>query len=474
MIISASISHAEGDTWWSGNIELDSLAAFQRVQINDPVSVELGGEIFSLIVDSKTIDRSGVGKPKFTVALVSPTAMLASPRTLPLEYVWNDPVYAQDAAEEAAGQAIQWDLVNWQITGGLLQFSGAYAIDVINSIAKAAGGKVETLPDGTLHVRPAFPVSVPDWDTATVDQVLTDTSDNLSCTEAHTSKIVVDKVLVRGYSASDSGFLSVEVNPYCGQATWYAGDAVPLLVFTGRNVSSVEALASAGYIVCSGQIHQNVVEQKLVFTNKNYATLDKPATSLEYAQWIGNSLGSLTLEDDGLTVTASNSGVAIALVRYTIRATAYTWYSPPSSTTAAIETISISSTGVVTMTMGMSTVPVVAYFRATTDYSLGIGEIFCQRGEGLHRGADISEPLLTSTEAKLARGRAELDSNSLLQTVSITCIHRPGFLLGQLVEVHDGLMGQSWRGKITSISHSASGAKLTTTLELQRNGQPAP
>ncbi|MBF0341538.1 MAG: hypothetical protein HQL95_11345, partial [Magnetococcales bacterium] len=40
---------------------------------------------------------------------------------------------------------------------------------------------------------------------------------------------------------------------------------------------------------------------------------------------------------------------------------------------------------------------------------------------------------------------------------------------GQLVEVHDALMGQSWRGKITSVSHSAQGNKLTTSLEILRH-----
>ncbi|MBF0147812.1 MAG: hypothetical protein HQL84_16425 [Magnetococcales bacterium] len=55
-----------------------------------------------------------------------------------------------------------------------------------------------------------------------------------------------------------------------------------------------------------------------------------------------------------------------------------------------------------------------------------------------------------------------------LQEVSLTCLHRPGLMPGQFVEVHDALMGQSWRGKIISVSHSAAGAKLITSLELLR------
>ncbi|MBF0153993.1 MAG: hypothetical protein HQL64_09670, partial [Magnetococcales bacterium] len=93
---------------------------------------------------------------------------------------------------------------------------------------------------------------------------------------------------------------------------------------------------------------------------------------------------------------------------------------------------------------------------------------FCQRGDGAFRGADISDPLLSTDEAKRSRGRAEIDAGEALQEVSLTCLHRPGLMPGQLVEVHDALMGRSWRGKITSVSHSAQGNKLITSLELLR------
>ncbi|MBF0141485.1 MAG: hypothetical protein HQL74_14540, partial [Magnetococcales bacterium] len=117
---------------------------------------------------------------------------------------------------------------------------------------------------------------------------------------------------------------------------------------------------------------------------------------------------------------------------------------------------------------GLSEFPVQVRFTGTTEEILGSGEIFCQRGDGAFRGPDISEPLLTSDEAKRSRGRAEIDAGEPLQEVSLVCLHRPGLMPGQLVEVHDALMGQSWRGKITSVNHSAAGLKLVTLLEVVR------
>ncbi|MBF0629190.1 MAG: hypothetical protein HQL91_13310, partial [Magnetococcales bacterium] len=108
-------------------------------------------------------------------------------------------------------------------------------------------------------------------------------------------------------------------------------------------------------------------------------------------------------------------------------------------------------------------------FAGTTSVRLGSGEIFCQRGDGAFRGADISDPLLSTDDAKRSRGRAEIDAGEALQEMSLICLHRPGFMPGQLVEVHDALMGRSWRGKVTSVSHSAHGVRLVTSLEVLRH-----
>ena len=186
MIISASIAHAEGDSWWSGTLELDDPASFQRIQIDDPLVVELGGETFQLMVDNKTLERDSTGMPRFSVAVVGVTARFASPRAIPLDMVWDAPVFAKDAAEQAIGEAIEWDLLNWFIPGGRLAFHEAAPIDIVRTIAEAAGGVVETLPDGRLRVRHRFPVAVPAWDIAAVEHVLTDAADNLSCRESHT------------------------------------------------------------------------------------------------------------------------------------------------------------------------------------------------------------------------------------------------------------------------------------------------
>ncbi|MEO5348408.1 MAG: hypothetical protein H7836_02020 [Magnetococcus sp. YQC-3] len=454
MIIGASISHAEGDSWWSGNLELDDPASFQRIQIDDPLVLALGGETFQLMVDNKTLERDGIGMPRLSVAVVGVTARFASPHAIPLDRVWDAPVFARDAAEGAVGEAIEWQLVDWLIPGGRLAFHEAAPIDIVRTIAEAAGGVLETLPDGRLRVRHRFPVAVPAWDSAAVDHVLTDAADNLSCRESHLLRIRVNKVLVRGYLPSGGGFLSAEVDARpdglnAGQSAFYSGDTAHLLVHAGDEVVLAEPLVSAGVLLPGGW--QTLFHsQDLVFAGTATATLDKPAIAIDSVVWLGNDLGDLTLEADRRTVSASMAGVAIARVAYRSLARGWGLVSPES-------------------VGGLDEFPVQVRFSGMTAEALGAGEIFCQRGDGVFRGADVSDPLLVTDEAKRSRGRAEIDSGEALQEVALTCLHRPGLMPGQLVEVHDGLMGQSWRGKVTSVSHSAAGPRLTTALELLKN-----
>jgi hypothetical protein len=79
-------------------------------------------------------------------------------------------------------------------------------------------------------------------------------------------------------------------------------------------------------------------------------------------------------------------------------------------------------------------------------------DIVCIRGAGDRRGDDIVEPLLSTVEAGLSRGRAELDEGAFSDESSLTTLVMD-LRLGNVVEVDDSVIGR-WRGKLTSLSHS--------------------
>lgn len=95
-------------------------------------------------------------------------------------------------------------------------------------------------------------------------------------------------------------------------------------------------------------------------------------------------------------------------------------------------------------------------------------DILVVRGDGLRQGEDIEDPLLSSIEVALARGRNEIDANSGLQEVVVEATIKPSSLPGELAEVHDALMGRSWRGKVSGVHHRYARNSATTTFTLER------
>lgn len=81
-------------------------------------------------------------------------------------------------------------------------------------------------------------------------------------------------------------------------------------------------------------------------------------------------------------------------------------------------------------------------------------DIVCVRGDGTRPGEDIIDPLITTLEVALSRGRAELDEGALADEAVLDCVFYDA-RLGQLTEIDDSTLGR-WRGKVTGISHSIS------------------
>lgn len=393
MILSAVVHFYEGDYAWTGTMELGDPAAYQRIRIDDPVTLMMGDSAIDLMVDNKTITRDGVNRPKLTVSLISPTARFVLPRAELMTKTWNNPTMARVAAEEAVGESIQWDLVDWLIPAGRLAFSDASPIDVVQTIARAAGGLVETTPSGVLRVRHRFPVPVPEWATAIPDHVLTDASHNLSCRESYRLTKRCNQVLVRGLLPQPD-HLTVEIDnrpdgPNLGLTQFIAGGPVNLMVMHGpeTNIGSVDV--TAGNLARNADFSCRVTED-IMFGGSRISSLSKPAISIESVVWIGNNQGDLRLLRDGRTVQVDYDCVAMARVTYTARAKSWHLSTP-------------------TMAGGLNSYPVHVLVTGVSGYLGHDGEIICQRGGGEYPGVDISDPLLTSTDAKYSRGRAEID-----------------------------------------------------------------
>lgn len=90
-------------------------------------------------------------------------------------------------------------------------------------------------------------------------------------------------------------------------------------------------------------------------------------------------------------------------------------------------------------------------------------DIIIRRLPADRRGEDIVDPLLTDLEAAIDCGRNAIDAASMSEEVDISMVPLPAAFVGGLIETHDALYGESWRGKITGIRHSVTQDGIPTT-----------
>jgi hypothetical protein len=105
---------------------------------------------------------------------------------------------------------------------------------------------------------------------------------------------------------------------------------------------------------------------------------------------------------------------------------------------------------------------------AQEGHNSGQINVTAQRGDGAYPAPDLVDPLITSLEAALSRGRAEMDRGEALQIVRLATVFRAGGSPGQLIEVHNNLQGQAWRGQITGVDHKVDLGRTWTELEVVR------
>lgn len=326
-IIAASIRQDEGDYAWTAEIELAHVEDYARMKINGAFTLDLYGEVFSLIVDNKAKTRTGPAQTSLRVAGISPSARHAFPRAEPFSKTWTEAVMARAAAEEALGEAIDWQIVDWQIPAGRLAFVDAAPIAVAERIAEAAGAVVETAPDGTVTVRPRFPASVPAWDSAAVAHVYTDPADNLSAEELSRATERVNAVTIRDFT-SEAGstqdiveFIADEDDPLKGTVCVYPRPWRPVeLVHTGNAAVGMnyqgEVTLTKYADGQSGDGHESLVEFKAGRASVRY-----PVMTINSVTWHYAALGAVAAS--GPELQSAAAAYSLARIEYTTRA--YKW-----------------------------------------------------------------------------------------------------------------------------------------------------
>src|SRR5690606_2242003 len=154
---------------------------YRRFTPDKPFVVVLGADEYHFIVDTRSMQRNSQVAIDATINGISPAARLASPRAEPFTKTRDTAVLARAAGDEMlAGSGValsSYDIPDWFIPAFRLAVSDATPMDVLEMIAHAAGGVVQSDIDGTLSIRPLFPVPVPEWE-GNAQHIFSDTLQN--------------------------------------------------------------------------------------------------------------------------------------------------------------------------------------------------------------------------------------------------------------------------------------------------------
>jgi hypothetical protein len=181
-ILSLSLRADAGGYCWAGDVEFARAADYRHLHKGDVFTLHLQGDAWALEVSDKSYSRQGADRPSLRVPFLSPTARLEREK---ISKTWPAVSALAAATEAANGVALDWRIADWQIPAGRLAFSDAPRIQVIQVIAAAVGGIVQTTRAGGLVVKYRYEAPVSQWATATPDNIYLDTADNLSYSESY-------------------------------------------------------------------------------------------------------------------------------------------------------------------------------------------------------------------------------------------------------------------------------------------------
>lgn len=318
--ISVEVGIDDGDAVWSGSIEVSSPGQYAAIELEDEVALVLSGVPYNLFVDAKSIDRDSPTGAAMKISCLSPAALQDEPYATPIEHTQATSVQAKDLVESLLGQTVDWGIVDWTILPYRFAVKDQTPLAAARLVAEAAGGVLESLPDGTLRARYRFPVSVPEFATTNPDITLSDLEDNLSSREKRYRTDVFDSFRLREGKGILADSLEWEPDDSGNEGTLRA------YLTPWRQTAYVEHTDDVALPLSLVGVVARTEEETLEIINGE-GSLRYPAVSIESYVWESDSLGTLFVEPRTQQVTVSdpsvNWGYGLVTVTYTVETLNY-------------------------------------------------------------------------------------------------------------------------------------------------------
>ena len=273
------------------------------------ITSQEGTDTFVFVVTSPSPDKAH-GNTQYVVEAASPAVLLGAP-------------YAEGIEEELTGLAselaatlvgdlvLSWETVDWHIPAATWIASGETPLALLKTLAAAVGAVVQSDPDGTLAIRPRYPISVNKWQDAPPDLILTETLDCFSSGETPNYRSGVNRYLVSNQSASadslrleETEISSTIKEVRCYQVPW---EGTAQLSHTGGSWINIEDLG----------IEERQETETVEFV-AGAGQADYPVYGLVSIDWQANNLGTITPSEAG-ALQAAGDGQSLCEITYTTK-----------------------------------------------------------------------------------------------------------------------------------------------------------
>lgn len=311
LIGAAQISADDGSALWSGDVTLAHAEDYARVALGDAVVLRAYGVDYALVVVGKR--RARGLPPSYTLTCQSPAALLDAP--------WAGPVrlaptgQARAVVERLLGQPVAWELVDWALPGAAAAEEGT-PLALARRICAAAGGRLESLPDGSLRARAAYPVSPPDWPHAAVGATLTD-RELLAHDESADAPQIANRLTILS-GATSAAQVQVESSPE-------AADPQQAVVRAYPQPWRALTLAHTGDAHTAIGARREMVTQhdELLAIVNGEATTRYPVYDVVSSQWVYKDLGPVDI--DGTAVRSRGGPDDYGQLRLIYTARCWSW-----------------------------------------------------------------------------------------------------------------------------------------------------
>jgi hypothetical protein len=345
-IIAAQVTADEGSPYYQCEIELRNAKDYQAFVRDQAFVLHLLNDEYHFLVDSKGLSRSmddaGNYQEVATLTGLSPLCAKANPRAQPITKTWEVPTFASVIVEELIG-AVTWNLVDWQIPAYRLSVEKAEPLEVAQQIVNAAGGLIESQPDGSVVIRHRWPVSIAQLDRTSADTTLYEES-IYAANESPTNDDLMNYIRILDSNANYQDRLEYVPNREGDNDDPWNG---MLYAFPSPWREGLRIATTRGSVIQIG--NQNEGVRTIADSNDDYpaetltfesgqSSTQYPIQSLLSLDWLDENLGGLTFTPYATTVEASQSGnyqgYSLAKVEYTTR-----YLSVPVACTPSTDTI---------------------------------------------------------------------------------------------------------------------------------------